>query len=215
MSEDAKARLLKGLSMSKSIMDKTKVIPSGQDTMKMTLSQSLSTNQSSSFQGLNEDYESDEYAFHELNYNDNNYQGQVEYSNNSKLPKEIFESMTKQPIITQDVIQSAMGGTSVLDSIIPQVKRQQKAKTINENIIPSQNIQANVDYSLIKTIVEDCVKKYANAIAKKVLSESKKTNENELSLSTIKVNGDKIQFLTENGDLFSAKLEFIKNIKKK
>jgi hypothetical protein len=71
-----------------------------------------------------------------------------------------------------------------------------------------------VDYSLIKTIVESTMKKYLGAYMKKYLNEGKIINENSSELKAIKL-GNKFSFITDNGDLYEAKLVFKKNINKK
>lgn len=147
----------------------------------------------------------------------------------SGLPKEILESIEQNPL---DVTSEIMGNTSsVLDklnlnaskrlmvdnkpmnNIVEQVNRQPSPSQImNEENLKTQSI----DYSLIRMIVEDIIKKYASTIVKKVINESKENNKgvNENNnLSVLKM-GDKFQFLAENGDLYVANLKFVKNIKK-
>ena len=62
-------------------------------------------------------------------------------------------------------------------------------------------------------IVEDCMRKYTSALKKSILSESK-INENVGTLQAMKI-GDKFSFITSNGDLYEAKLTFIKNMNTK
>lgn len=70
-----------------------------------------------------------------------------------------------------------------------------------------------MDYSLIKTIVEDCVRKYASSITKKVLSEQKNIAISDDQLRAIRI-GESFTFITSNGDLYEAELKFKKNINK-
>ena len=57
------------------------------------------------------------------------------------------------------------------------------------------------------------MRKYSSALKKTIINESKTTS-NEGTLKAMKV-GDKFSFITDNGDLYEAKLTFIKNINKK
>ena len=126
----------------------------------------------------------------------------------SKLPKEILESMQKNPINQVGSIATP----SILDqlNIVPPKKEivQEEKKIITE----TQTSQ-NIDYSMIKMIVEDCVKKYTSALKKSIINESK-LNENDNSLKAMKI-GNKFSFITENGDLYEAELKFVKNINRK
>ncbi len=126
----------------------------------------------------------------------------------SKLPKEILESMQKNPINQVGSIATQ----SILDqlNIVPPKKEivQEEKKIITE----TQTSQ-NIDYSMIKMIVEDCVKKYTSALKKSIINESK-LNENDNSLKAMKI-GNKFSFITENGDLYEAELKFVKNINRK
>ena len=70
-----------------------------------------------------------------------------------------------------------------------------------------------VDYSLIKTIVEDCIRKYAGSITKKILSEQKNQQSLTDQLKAIRI-GESFTFITSNGDLYEAELKFKKNINK-
>ena len=85
----------------------------------------------------------------------------------------------------------------------------------NSNNINSNSNHGNVDYSLIKDIVENTIKKYANALNKRIINESKSTAKGNISdLKAMKI-GDKFSFIAENGDIYEAKLTFKGNIKNK
>jgi hypothetical protein len=133
---------------------------------------------------------------------------------NSKLPKEILESFKNKQIDTTPL---GFGtNTSILDEINyktqGQLFNQQKPK--QQTVTEQKNIQtqtSNVDYSMIKMIVEDCMKKYTSSLKKSIINESKN---NDDILKAMKI-GDKFSFITNNGDLYEAELKFIKNINKK
>ena len=130
---------------------------------------------------------------------------------NTNLPTEIFESMTKNVIDTKPLSNGMpeLGG-SVLDNL--KIQPKQTKKIVNEQIMRPQQISSNIDYSLIKTIVEDCVKKYSSALKKSILNESKELmKENVGTLQAMKL-GNKFSFVDDEGNLYEAKLTFIKNL---
>lgn len=144
------------------------------------------------------------------------YQETVPTKTNSKLPKEILESFKNKQIDTTAL--SVATSPSILDEVNyktqgqlfnTEVKQKQQpiVNNIAENIAPT----SNVDYSMIKMIVEECVRKYTSSLKKSILNESK-TNDDCLKAMKI---GDKFSFITKNGDLYEAELKFVKNINKK
>lgn len=133
---------------------------------------------------------------------------------NSKLPKEIIESFKSKQI---DVSPLGYGVTS---SILDEVNMRTQGQLFNEqktqNAVVENNTtqqSTNVDYSMIKMIVEDCMKKYTSALKKSLLNENQTKSKND-QLQAMKI-GDKFSFITKNGDLYEADLKFIKNINKK
>lgn len=138
----------------------------------------------------------------------------------SKLPSAILESFKNKQIDT-----SVMGlstTSSVLDRInfntqgalFEQTQPKQEVKEVKVVTEQTQpTISTSVDYSMIKMIVEECMRKYTSALKKTIINESK-TASTEGTLKAMKV-GDKFSFITDNGDLYEAKLTFIKNINKK
>ena len=124
------------------------------------------------------------------------------------LPKEIVEAFKQNPI-----------GNDTIDTSNEEV---QEVKQImkNSNNLPTQNVineqtTNGVDYGLIKTIIESAVKKYANALNKRIISENKSTAKGNISeLKAMKI-GNKFSFISENGDIYEAKLIFKGNIKDK
>ena len=131
---------------------------------------------------------------------------------NSKLPREIVESMTNNPIDTSilDVNRSVLETSGVIPGVPAQKKR--NSTTINEQVAynPTPAQQQQVDYSLIKSIVEECVRKYTSAVTKKVIKECKESSGmNELKAMKV---GNKFSFITENGDVYEATLKYKRNI---
>lgn len=134
----------------------------------------------------------------------NNFLG----STTSKLPTEILESLKTNPI--------EYGGmhstTSVLDNI--------NLDKLSDSVVTETNkaqssVQVSnapmIDYSLIKLMIEDCIRKEFKALNAKLLTENKSSDSGTLQAMKI---GNKFSFITSNGDVYEAKLNFVKNIKK-
>ena len=128
----------------------------------------------------------------------------------SKLPKEILESMISNPINVGDEFNINLDNV-IKEDTIQKVNKATSNKS-SENVTESTFSQPNgsVDYSIIRMIVEDTVKKYTSSIKKSLLKESTSTT-NEIKAMRM---GKKLQFITENGDLYEAELKFIRNLKK-
>ena len=121
------------------------------------------------------------------------------------LPKEITEAF-KQNAIGHEQFNS--------NNEIEEAKQimQMTNNSLSQKVINEQQTNG-VDYSLIKTIIEDTVKKYANALNKKIINENKTTAKGNIkNLKSMKI-GDKFSFIAENGDIYEAKLTFNSNIK--
>lgn len=130
-------------------------------------------------------------------------QTQMPRQMNKNLPKEILESFSNNYIDT-----NALGpDRPVLDRIGITDGPQQITETYQPT---KQVVGGSVDYEIIKSIVESAVKKYVNALGKKMLTESK---DNDLAM--IQVGDKKINLVTKGGDLYEANLKFLKNIKSK
>lgn len=129
----------------------------------------------------------------------------------SKLPKEILESLSNNPI-DQDVFDPDYKLKKATQLIAESNKRSNQARPQQRIVEQAQPSVSNVDYSLIKTIVEDCMRKYAASITKKILTESVGSGGDALKAIRI---GDKFSFITSSGDLYEAELKFKKNVNKK
>lgn len=131
---------------------------------------------------------------------------------NSKLPKAILESFKINPIADAP-LPEGMGG-SVLDGIdIPPIKKGTQA--LKEQYTSQTGL---IDYSLIRTIineaVEEKVKKYVSAMAKKLINEGVGKNAGA-KVNTMLMLGESIDFCDDEGNVYEATLKFKKNIKKK
>lgn len=120
------------------------------------------------------------------------------------LPKEIVESFKKNEIDTEELNPNM----SILDRI---GATKGYKETGGQSISEDKNKPSEVDYSLIKHIVESAVKKYAVALNKKMINESKSASENANELKAMKI-GNKFSFIDTDGNIYEAKLKFIKNI---
>ena len=134
---------------------------------------------------------------------------------NSNIPRAIVESFSKNPIDTSMI--SSIGGSSnsVLDTIGIQeqartVQPQNTSSTIQEQRTVQTQVQG-IDYPMIRTIVEDIVRKYTSSLSKKMLSESK-GSVNELTTMTL---GKSFKFLDRQGNIYEATLKKIGNINNK
>jgi hypothetical protein len=123
---------------------------------------------------------------------------------NKGLPREILESFSSN-YIDQSVFDP---NRSVLDRIGVTNGQQQITETVQTYQPVQQTAGGNVDYELIKTIVESAVKKYVNALGKKVLTEN-----NDLNM--IQVGEKKINLVTKAGDVYEATLIKKYNVKDK
>ena len=138
----------------------------------------------------------------------------------NKLPKEILESFkTKQinPYQTHTQQRSILDEVNMMTNgeLLKQEQTVIKPQPIVENVLPTQTAanNSNIDYSMIKMIVEECVRKYTSSLKKSIMNEAKLNSSND-DLQALKI-GDKFSFITKNGDLYEAKLTFVKNINKK
>lgn len=134
---------------------------------------------------------------------------------NSNIPRAIVESFSKNPIDTSMI--SSIGGSSnsVLDTIGIQeqartVQPQNTSSAIQEQHTVQTQVQG-IDYPMIRTIVEDIVRKYTSSLSKKMLSESK-GSVNELTTMTL---GKSFKFLDRQGNIYEATLKKIGNINNK
>lgn len=130
------------------------------------------------------------------------YVSQAPAQINKGLPKEILESFSNN-YIDQSVFDP---NRSVLDKM---GITGDNIQPVQENYTQQQQTMqiGKVDYELIKSIIESSVKKYINALGKKILTEN-----NELAM--VQVGNKKINLITKSGDLYEADLRFVKNIKK-
>ena len=126
------------------------------------------------------------------------------------IPREILESFATNKIDDSALLDGVFDSQNVLSMLDEGVQAKPKAKVTES--VQTQPIQQvltqSVDYPMIRTIVEDVVKKQIGALSKKMLNESKTSD-----ISTITL-GKTFKFLAKNGDIYEAKLQKIGNINK-
>lgn len=140
---------------------------------------------------------------------------------NKNVPNTIYEQIVNNPIDMedQDIISSLFSDVSVSNTNEAQEPKQSHAQKPSQlvsrpNPQPIIENAPAVDYSMIKMIVEGTMKKYINALAKKLITEEKERAPYTDEINIIQL-GKKFQILTKDGNLYSANLKFIKNINQK
>ena len=136
------------------------------------------------------------------------------------MPREIFESFSKNPPMTNDGAVSVLDMYHITDDTVKESTSDPVQPQYTQQIAPrkqviTETVQQNVggvDYSLIKMIVEESVKKYMGALQKKLIKENAQVQSGGDSVNLINL-GKKFQFVTENGDLYEAELVYKKNLK--
>lgn len=122
-----------------------------------------------------------------------------ELSSNGRtgLPQEILESFRKTPSLSGEVNMQQR----TLNDLNISIPKQQPQQIVKENIYVPNN--TSIDYSLIKTIVNECISSQMESIKQTLL------NESTVKAFTIK-DGNKVQFLSKNGDLYEGELKLKK-----
>ena len=76
---------------------------------------------------------------------------------------------------------------------------------------PQMQVTQQIDYPMIRTIVEEIVRKYAVSLNKKIISEGKQTT-NEINTIAL---GNTFKFLSKNGDIYECTMKKIGNVNNK
>ena len=129
----------------------------------------------------------------------------------NKLPSAILESFKNNPGADDMELMRALSGSDDLAFLnAPTQQRQVVQETVQQPqtqtvIQPS----GGIDYPMIRTIVEEIVRKYASSIAKKVINESKGSNASTVNTMML---GEKFKFLTDDGDIYECTMRKVSNI---
>ena len=150
--------------------------------------------------------------------------------NAMNVPAAIRESFSTNPI-DESSLYSAFGGTqggnddlAFLTEDIPTPRQPQRVnmqsqdvrQLVNEGMGYQQpqyvpQASAQVDYPMIRTIVEEIVRKYAVSLNKKIISEGK-TSTNEVNTISL---GKTFKFLANDGTIYECQMKKIGNINSK
>lgn len=151
--------------------------------------------------------------------------GSIDYSH-SKLPRQIIESIAANPLDMTVVDPKMDAFTEKLKQTLPnsfnrsyeiqEKLEKQDRQELNEvqgnNNATSASV--NVDYELIKTIVESVVDKKINELKKGMVNENLSYGSNS-SLKAMKL-GEKFLFLDSDNNIFECQMKYIgKNKKRK
>lgn len=148
--------------------------------------------------------------------------------NAMNVPAAIRESFSKNPI-DESSLYSAFGGAqgsnddlAFLTEDIPAPRQPQRVnmqtqdvrQLVNEGMgyqqQPQYTPQSQVDYPMIRTIVEEIVRKYAVSLKNKILTENKGFSE----INTISL-GKTFKFLANDGSIYECQMKKIGNINEK
>ncbi len=148
--------------------------------------------------GYNDDNDSDVRDSRDISFTSDD----VQLSN---LPEHIKKSM-----LEHNIDRSGLGGTSVLDSmgIKPKknVKVTQRTPITEQQQMPQQyampSVQNNVDYSIIRAVVNECLKEY---FGKQPL------NEGISALETVALKGKTISLVDNKGNIYQGNLKLVGN----
>ena len=88
---------------------------------------------------------------------------------------------------------------------------------VNEGMGGQPQVQytqtAQIDYPMIRTIVEEIVRKYAVSLNKKIISEGKQT-QSAPTVNTIAL-GETFKFLTQDGTIYECTMKKVGSLKNK
>lgn len=129
---------------------------------------------------------------------------------NSNLPQAIKESMLNNQID----VSSMNPHNSILDRIgVPSQQKQQTRQVVNEVVnnnasYKTTNNSSNIDYTIIKAIIEECIDRKLNEF-------NQKQSLNENTLKTIGLAEGKIKLIDNKGNVYLSNLQYQGNLKDK
>jgi len=144
--------------------------------------------------------------------------------NASNVPAAIREAFMNNPIDESSLYGAfGGGGDGSLDFLnevtMPQQQPQITQPTqdvrqiVNEGMGGHTQMQytpsAQIDYPMIRTIVEEIVRKYAVSLKKNILSEGKQEPMSQVNTIAL---GETFKFLTKNGDIYECTMKKVSNI---
>jgi len=126
----------------------------------------------------------------------------------SKLPIEILESFSKNKIDESKMYGAAASVTDSLSFLSEGLNNKKEELVVNE----AKNVQSTqqIDYPMIRTIVEDIVRKYASSLNKKIISESKEQN-----MMSAMIIGKTFKFVDQKGNIYECVMKKVGNVNEK
>ena len=136
-----------------------------------------------------------------------------EVMKHSRMPKKILESFHQNPGSPTKM------PTSVLDGLGLESLNEMRNENNTPQIAPMTQVGGStIDYSLLRTIINEAVqenvKKYMVALSKKLISEGVSHTGQGDTIQAVKL-GENFSFITENGDVYEAKLTYKTNLNTK
>lgn len=136
--------------------------------------------------------------------------------NANNVPAPIREAFMKNPI-DDSTLYEALGeqgdGRSLsflTEGLMPKEQPQSVRGIVNEGVQPQvQYATSQIDYPMIRTIVEEIVRKYATSLNKKIVSEGKG---NEISTIAL---GKNFRFLDSAGNIYECSMKKVGNVNDK
>ena len=122
----------------------------------------------------------------------------------NNVPSVIRESFQANPPMAQQEVSS-----SVLDTMFGDVlaENKQSKRTVQRITEAAQSENASqIDYPMIRTIVEEIVRKYTSSLGKKMLNENKQGEINTIAF------GKTFKFLDNAGNIYECKMKKIGNV---
>jgi hypothetical protein len=148
--------------------------------------------------------------------------------NASKMPKAILDEFMKNPIDDSKLYEAlgeqgdgrslsflteGMGNTQPTQTVVPpQNVRQLVNEGMGGQVVQTPQVAQSIDYPMIRTIVEEIVRKYAVSLNKKIMTESKQTA-TPSQVNTIAL-GESFKFLTKDGTIYECTMKKVGNINK-
>jgi hypothetical protein len=132
----------------------------------------------------------------------------------SNVPLAIREAFQNNPIDETALLMNTMTAGGDLSFLNENTVRPTNTTPITEEIQQSQpqiqTISSGIDYPMIRTIVEEIVRKYAVSLNKKIINENKEGAE----INTITL-GKTFKFLDSKGNIYECAMKKIGNINDK
>ena len=141
------------------------------------------------------------------------------------IPRGIVESILNNPLDMpidnsdmddlENRLMGNMPGIKAAANILERVDKQDKEARakINENIIPKQNTTSNIDYDLLKTIIESCIDNKINDL-KQALNESVSHQSYVPSMKMMNFK-DNFYFVDNDDNVFECVMKYKGKRKKK